>query len=299
MGDALGVPVEFKPREALRREPVRGISGYGTHYQPPGTWSDDSSMALLTAESLLGGYDPDDIMLRFRQWIARGAMTPYGVVFDAGITTRAAIRRAEEGIRPELCGGGAEGDNGNGSLMRILPLSVAVRGLGTDEIIRRSFEVSALTHAHLRSRLCCAYFSLLVRGVLEGMGLKTAMGRATRELTPQIPPEEHAILRDILDGGVLERPEERIESGGYVIHTLEAALWCCHKYLDYPSAVLAAVNLGNDTDTTAAVAGGLAGLLYGQQAIPLEWIQALARREDVLRLANAFACLVLAESGRA
>lgn len=292
VGDALGVPVEFFSRESLRHNPVSGMRGYGTHGQPAGTWSDDSSLALVTLQSLLGGYSPKAIMTGFQKWRSDNHMTPHGQVFDIGVTTAHAIRRAAHGVEPVLCGGASESENGNGSLMRILPLSIFVSRRDSAEIIRRSFEISSLTHAHFRSRLCCAYYSLLVRGILDGMDLERAMQEATRDLDPAIPPEERKILASILDGTVLERDERYISSGGYVVHTLEASLWCCHRYPDFSAAVLAAVNLGADSDTTGAVTGGLAGLIHGFGSIPQEWVEQLARSGEVLRLATACADLV-------
>lgn len=292
VGDALGVPVEFVPREQLRKKPVRGMTGYGTHQQPAGTWSDDSSMALATAESLLNGYDPVDVMKRFQDWLTNGFMTPHGKVFDIGFTTQNAIRRAGAGIPAISCGGTDETENGNGSLMRILPLSIYVHRLETDEIIEKSFEISGLTHAHVRSRLCCAYFSLVVRGILNGNELKSAMEAASHEIGPKIPPDEELDFQPIIDCSLLDRAEEQISSSGYVMHTLQAALWCCQHHADFKSAVLAAVNLGGDADTTGAVAGGLAGIIHGIGAIPREWINQLAKRDEVLKVASDLASLM-------
>jgi ADP-ribosylglycohydrolase len=287
VGDALGVPVEFLDREDVRKKPVTDMHGFGTHHQPPGTWSDDSSLALATLDSLRSGYDLHDMMDRFRRWRYTQYMTARGAVFDVGITTGMAIDAFRDAPEHRPWGGTGEGENGNGSLMRILPLSLYVHRWDPNIVIERSFEVSALTHAHLRSKLCCAYYSLLVKAILEGHNLSGAMSYAGKMLTPYVPEEEKRILRRILDGSVVEADEDSISSGGYVVHTLEASLWCCVKYHSFQSAVLAAVNLGGDTDTAGAVTGGLAGVLHGRQAISQRWIEALARSGDVQELADA------------
>jgi ADP-ribosyl-[dinitrogen reductase] hydrolase len=299
VGDALGVPVEFRPREHLKAHPVTGIRGFGTHNQPPGTWSDDGSLALATLASLLDGYDPDDVMKRFSRWWSEGYMTPHGVVFDIGNTTSAAIQRFNMKARRDVWGGVSERENGNGSLMRILPLSLYVHRLSTDDIVARSCEISALTHAHIRSCLCCAYYSLLVREVLKGAPFAGAMVCASEQLMPHVPTEEREVLGRVLACSVIGEPESSIRSGGYVVHCLEASLWCVGHHDSYAEAVLAAVNLGGDTDTTAAVTGGLAGVQYGIEAIPREWRDAIARRDEVMALAEAFANVVckLAQAG--
>jgi len=289
VGDALGVPVEFQPRARLDAKPVTGMIGHGTHGQPPGTWSDDSSLALATLASLLEGYNPADMMARFSRWRSEGYMTPHGEVFDIGPTTSAAIGRFDQGRDQTAWGGASDRDNGNGSLMRILPLSLYVCLRSPDDIIAAAFEVSALTHAHIRSRLCCAYYSLLVRHILEGASLPGGMELATEQLMPLVPTDERTALDRILTGAIIDEPRNRVRSGGYVVDCLEASLWCTSRHANYVDTVLAAVNLGDDTDTTAAVTGGLAGVMYGIHAIPKTWREAITRDEEVMAQAETFA----------
>lgn len=297
VGDALGVPVEFQSRSARDRNPVTGMVGFGTHGQPPGTWSDDSSLALATAESLLSGYDPADIMRRFSCWRSEGYMTARGEVFDIGNTTAAAISRYDRGKPPETWGGCGEHSNGNGSLMRILPLSLFVRARPAREIVRLSGEVGALTHGHMRSQLCCGYYSLLVRELLAGRPLPEAMSATAGDLVPHQPSTEAEHFHPLMGGEVLDWPRDRVESSGYVIHTLEASVWCVGRHECFPSAVLAAVNLGDDTDTTGAVTGGLAGVIYGRAAIPADWLDAIAEKNEVVALAEALADRCESEGG--
>jgi len=297
VGDALGVPVEFTRRAKLDANPVRDMTGFGTHNQPVGTWSDDSSLALATAESLLDGYDPREMMARFSRWLHEGYMTPHGRVFDIGRTTRSAIAAFDRSPELAFWGGTDEQSNGNGSLMRILPLALHSVRCRPQEIMDRAFEVSALTHSHVRSQLCCGYYCLLVKAILDGYELREAMVWAAKHLSPRAPGRERRTLAGVLTGEVLERPRDEVFSGGYVVETLEASLWCCAHFEGYRGAVLAAVNLGGDTDTTAAVAGGLAGAISGGEAIPAEWVAKLARGGMVEDLTQRLAERIVSANG--
>ncbi|MBD0259675.1 MAG: ADP-ribosylglycohydrolase family protein, partial [Cytophagales bacterium] len=280
VGDALGVPVEFKSRDSLRHRPVTGLTGYGTHNQPPGTWSDDSSLAFCLADSLCRKYDLDDAAKHFIKWYQYGHWTPHGKVFDIGNTTRAAIERLMQGKSPILAGGFGEADNGNGSLMRILPLLFHVHHLPVEERFRLTSEISSLTHGHLRSVLACFIYLEFAQQLLAGNDMQHAYENMIKEVNafleakPFNPNEIQKFIR-ILNGSLAEKTEAEIRSGGYVLHTLEASLWCLLTEDTYAAAVLKAVNLGEDTDTTGAVTGGLAGLRYGTAVIPGEWLEGL------------------------
>ena len=264
VGDALGVPFEFKRRDTFT---ATDMTGYGTYNQPPGTWSDDSSMTLATLESIgrRGAIDPNDIMIQFAYWLDLGKYTPYGEVFDVGGATRKAIQRYSRGIAPLHCGGKSVMDNGNGALMRILPLAF-VSSSATD-----IDNVSSLTHAHEISRRACRLYVGTAEQLLKGNSLDFCLsysGVWVKEFSRI--PQLWKLRRD------------EIKSTGYVVDTLEAALWCVLKTDSYRDCVLTAVNLGEDTDTVAAVAGGLAGIAYGcggAQGIPDEWIAQIPRRE--------------------
>ncbi len=294
VGDALGVPVEFKSRDILRHRPVTGLTGYGTHNQPPGTWSDDSSLAFCLADSLCKGYDLDDVAKHFIGWYKHGHWTPHGKVFDIGNTTREAIGRMMHGEWPTLAGGFDEDDNGNGSLMRILPLLFHVHDQPVEERYRLTREVSSMTHGHLRSVLACFIYLEFARQLLAGNDKHRAYENTIKEVNaflqdkPFNPSETQKFIRT-LNGSLAEKTEYEIRSSGYVLHTLEASLWCLLTEDDYAGAVLKAVNLGEDTDTTGAVTGGLAGLLYGTAGIPGEWLDGLVRRADIAQLARRLA----------
>lgn len=272
VGDALGVPFEFRARDSFK---ATDMVGYGTYNQPAGTWSDDSSMTLATVESIgrLGYVDPGDIMENFSKWLAFGKFTPYGEVFDAGSATRRAIARYRQGLSPAECGGRQEMDNGNGALMRILPVM-----LYSDSMVNVDC-VTILTHAHPISLMANRCYQQLCRCILNGADIKDAILHSKWRISLNDPFFRVAFI------DTLARDE--IRSSGYVVDTLEAALWCILKTNNYRDCVLLAVNLGEDTDTVAAVAGGLAGIGYGvggEKGIPEEWINQIPRREWIADL---------------
>lgn len=291
VGDALGVPVEFTSRQSLKTLPVSEMIGYGTHRQPPGTWSDDSSLAFCLAESLCHGFDLHDLSKRFCQWLDNGYWTPHGVVFDIGNATHQAIDRLRQGIAPTAAGGNSEFSNGNGSLMRILPLAYYLENeTDSDKKFAMIHDVSALTHGHPRSQMACGIYVQFAINLLHGDTPRSAY-QNMREIIKAAyvkPPYSNELrhFSRMLDDNIASYAEESIESSGYVIDTLEASLWCLLKYGSYAETVLAAVNLGKDTDTTGAVAGGLAGIAYGFEQIPAAWVEQIARKDDIIELAN-------------
>lgn len=249
VADALGVPVEFKARDTFR---VTDMMGYGTHNQPAGTWSDDTSMTIATCDSIreCGSVNLSDMYAKFVGWISEAEYTAGGEVFDYGGTTAIALRNGK--------GCDDEFSNGNGSLMRILPLAFV-----PDITAEQIRAVSAITHAHRISKEACVIYVDIARRLLAGEKLLDVL----HGLKAEAP----------FDGlpSIAERTEDEIRSSGYVLDTLEAALWALATTNSYEAAVLKAVNLGSDTDTVGAVTGGLAGIIYGYDAIPDKWISAL------------------------
>lgn len=292
VADALGVPVEFKHREILKKKPVNNMQGFGTYNQPPGTWSDDTSMTLCLLDSLSSGLDYQDIMNRFKDWLTGGAYTPHGEAFDVGSATRQAIGRFISGTDLLKCGGVGEHDNGNGSLMRILPLLFYLESLygkdfqEEDEAFQIIHRVSALTHAHKRSQIACGIYLSVATMLVGKMDLRTAVDlgiyRAVKyyKQKPEYKKELWYYNR-LSEKGFRRLNEREIKSSGYVVDTLEAAVWCLLNTKTYQECVLKAVNLGEDTDTVAAVAGGLAGLYYGYENIPSEWIAQIAKKDYI------------------
>lgn len=287
VGDALGVPVEFKPRAYLKLNPVIGMMGYGTHHQPAGTWSDDSSLALCLAQSLCGGYNLDDISQKFFQWFNAEIWTPHGEVFDIGIATSEAIKMIKHGADPVLCGGASEMDNGNGSLMRILPLLFYLRDEKDLKVIFKCVkEVSSITHAHFRSIFACLIYIVYGLELLKGTDKKEAYVNMQLKLKDFITDQDFEqkeidLFKRVLVGDISTVRENDIYSSGYVLHSLEASLWCILTTGTYEDAVLKAVNLGDDTDTTAAITGGLAGLIYGFESIPENWVNSIVKKTEI------------------
>ncbi len=298
VGDALGVPVEFKSREELAKTPVKDMQEFGEHNQSAGTWSDDSSMVFCTTESLCNGYNLEDIAGQFSKWRNRRFWTPRGRVFDIGIQTSKAIQRIdrlmEQGLRikpiPEA--GVNERENGNGSLMRILPLAFYLAEQPIEERFRLVREVSGLTHSHIRAVIGCFIYSEFAIGLLKGLDNYTVY-MEIRRLLPEFlngkaDSAEVEFYSRILEHNITEFPEIAIKSSPYVVHSLEACLWSFMRGNNYRDTVLQAVNLGDDTDTIGALTGGLAGICYGLKQIPEEWIEILARKEDIVDLAARF-----------
>lgn len=289
VGDALGVPVEFSSRQERLKNPITTMSGYGTYRQPPGTWSDDSSLTFCLADSLCQGYNLKAIANSFCRWRYQQEWTPHGEVFDIGGTTNQAIKNILNGVNPVEAGETDERSNGNGSLMRILPMVYLSSTVSFYQLMQWVHECSCLTHAHVRSQIACGIYISIAVKILEGLDLKSAylLGiEAVKPIyyNPSLAVEASRFER-VLTGKIDQLSMDQIESSGYVIHTLEAALWCLLTTSSYAEAVLKAVNLGEDTDTTAAVTGGLAGLYYGVENIPSEWIEQIARKDDIIALA--------------
>lgn len=294
VGDALGVPVEFTSRSTLQANPVVDFEGYKSHNQPPGTFSDDSSLTFCLAESLCRGYDLEDIATRFLMWRDEDYWTAHGEVFDIGNTTHYALNNLKNGIPPALSGGFEEGENGNGSLMRILPLAFYIRQFDIEKRYAITKEVSSITHGHIQSVVSCFYYLEFALELLKGNSKQTAYqntaGTVLDFITNKgIDQRQINLFAPLLKEDISRLPLTNISSSGYVVSTLKAAVYCVLTTSSYKEAVIKAVNMGDDTDTTAAVAGGLAGLYYGFESIPEKWRNELARSNDIYDLCTRLA----------
>lgn len=292
VADALGVPVEFESREKLRENSVHKMLGFGSHDVPKGTWSDDTSMTLCTLNSIAqkGKIDLEDNILEFSKWAEDGYMTPHGEMFDIGRTTLTSLRNYWNCKNVYTCGGKSEYDNGNGSLMRIIPVSLFnhLKNLSQKESIRNVHEVSALTHAHERSLIACGIYDFTMQELIKFPD-KTTVNIALKKAEKYyIDYEEIKHYKRLFDEKFMDTDICLIKSSGYVVDTLEAAIWCLLNTDSYKECVLKAVNLGEDTDTVAAVAGGLAGILYGYDSIPKEWINTLVKNNMISKMCDEF-----------
>lgn len=285
VADALGVPVEFCSRKELEEKPVTEMLGFGSYAVPAGSWSDDTSMSLCALASLMKGeIDYDEIMQNFGKWYYSGEFTPLGEMFDVGNTCSFAIHNYHRAnCSYKDCGLVNAQSNGNGSLMRIHPfvLYAHYKMMPLKDWEPMIFEASALTHAHERSKLGCGIYAYILMHLLAEPNIgavETALRRASLHYQDN---EEYAHYARLFDANFAKLDASAIRSGGYVVDTLEAAMWCLLTTDNYKDCVLKAVNLGNDTDTVAAIAGGLAGVLYGYEAIPQEWLNTLIKREYI------------------
>ena len=295
VADALGVPVEFKSRESLKKNPVTSMRGFGTYNQPAGTWSDDTSMTLATMESISRQKKIDyaDIMQNFLMWLESGKFTPFGKVFDCGITTQRAIFNFSKKISPLECGLSDENSNGNGSLMRILPVVCYLYKIYGEnfnaDAMKKIHKISCLTHAHKRSQIGCGIYSLIAVELLIGKNIsesiQTGLEKAKNFYFDE--PEMKNYSR-LFQADFKNLAESEIKSSGYIVHTLEAVLWCLLNTDNYKNLVLKAVNLGEDTDTVAAVAGGLAGIFYSVENIPSDWLEKLQNKNYLEDVAENF-----------
>ena len=297
VGDALGVPVEFCEREEIAKDPVTDMRGFGSYAVPAGAWSDDTSMSLAAFDSLSKDeLDYFEIMVNFAKWLDNGEYTPVGEAFDVGRTCLKAIKNfifatySEEqgfimppGLSINSWGQRGEYANGNGSLMRIHPFVLYAFAKEAPfvewvEIIKKA---SALTHAHRRSQIGCIIYAFVLTELLKERSKDSVARGLERAKFALCDHPEFVHYKRLFKGDFASVPRDEIKSTGYVVDTLEAALWCLFTTDSYRDCVLRAVNLGLDTDTVAAIAGGLAGALYGYDAIPLEWRDTLIKRDYI------------------
>jgi len=297
-GDALGLPVQFESREETRQHPITGMRGNGTFRMPPGTWTDDSSLTLALLDSIRekNAIDLNHIMDNFVQWLYHNEFTPFNEAFDIGQGTMQAIRVYRLLRDPARCGGAEVWNNGNGSLMRIMPacLYCCAKGLDDENAVQLVHQISALTHAHIRAKIACGLYYFMVRALLREEGslsqrLQKGLDRGFAWYDASLVDKKEVAFYDRLRdlSAFAQTPEEEISSKGYVVASLEAAVWSLLGSDTFESALLKAVNLGWDSDTVGAIAGGLAGLYYGCGAIPEDWLAALQRRAWIEEMCDA------------
>lgn len=284
-GDALGAPLEFSKLGTFA--PVREMTGGGAFQLPPGYWTDDTSMALCLAESLVEcrGFDARDQLTRYVRWWKTGHWSSTGHCFDIGATTRGALERfARTG--EEFCGLEDPQTAGNGALMRLAPVPLYFADEPA-EAVRLAGESSRTTHGARASVDACRYFAALLLGALEGVDKEELLGLRYTPV-PQLWRRKPLCpeIDEIALGAYRRRSPPGIRGGGYVVHSLEAALWAFCYSNSFEEAVLKAVNLGDDADTTGAVCGQLAGAYYGASAIPSRWLDQLHRRDDIAAMAE-------------
>ena len=284
-GDALGTTVEFRPRGSFA--PVETIVGGGPFGLRAGEWTDDTSMALCLAESLVesGGFDPADQMGRYRRWWREGHLSSNGRCFDIGVTVSGALRRFEQTGEP-FSGSADPNTAGNGSLMRLAPVPLFFHR-DPSLAVEMAADSSRTTHGAAEAVDGCRYLAALIVGALGGATKEELLSEhfapvggvwEKRPLAPQIA--------EVAAGSFKRREPPEIKGSGYVVRSLEAALWAFARGGDFRQGALLAVNLGDDADTTGAVYGQLAGAFYGERGIPDGWRSLLAKRDLIASMAE-------------
>lgn len=284
VGDAMGVPIEFTQRN-LKNNQLKEMIGYGSHNVPEGTWSDDTSMTLATLDSIQEnrGIDYEDMMKKFVNWYFEADYTATDTVFDIGnATARALLKYARSSLKAIDCGGITERDNGNGSLMRMLPVSLYLNSLdySDDKSVEIISDCSALTHAHDISKLGCVIYNRYLYELMSGKN-KFQAYYAMCNFDYQRYFSQDVIYKyeRILSKKIHEINIDDIRSSGYVVSTLEAVIWSILTTNNYEEAIVKSINLGNDTDTIGAITGSIAGLIYGYNSIPKRWLEKIKKRE--------------------
>lgn len=294
IGDALGVPAEFKSREELTRNPITDMKEGGTYNMPIGTWSDDTSLTLAIMHSIIetGTIDTNDMTDKFLKWLKNAEYTATNETFDIGRTTLQALAKYELKLdNASNCGGSSEYDNGNGSLMRMLPIAYYIyykKIKDTNVIYNLVKKTSSITHSHEISVLGCFIYVIYTLLLLEG--------KSKTEAYKYIQKADYSMFCDyaiskynrILNGNIQNLSEDEIETTGYIVSTLEAVIWLFLNSNDYNNTILKAVNLGEDTDTISAITGGLLGIYYGADSIRESWKQKLKKYDFIVDLCNKF-----------
>ena len=299
VGDAMGVPVEFEDREKLINKPVTSMLGYGSHDVEAGVYSDDTSMTLATMDSIIkknGIINYNDIADKFCNWVNNNEYTATNKVFDIGMTTKyALIKYFNNKIDATMCGGTNINENGNGSLMRMLPIALYCfykNIKGDNEIFTLVKNSSSITHAHDISILGCYIYVRYVISLLETKN-KISSYNFIKKLDYSMFIEEVKLeYSRILFSDISTLNINDINSSGYVVDTLEAVFWIILNCSSYNESIIGAINLGGDTDTIGAITGSIAGILYGYDNISKRWISKLKNKdyidEIIIKFENTF-----------
>ncbi|MCX5939334.1 MAG: ADP-ribosylglycohydrolase family protein [Cyanobium sp. LacPavin_0920_WC12_MAG_62_9] len=279
VGDAVGTTAEFKPRGSFPE--ITDLCGGGPFSLSPGEWTDDTSMALCLAQSLIhcAGFDASDQMQRYCAWQERGYMSSNGRCFDIGITVRGALDRFRRSGDP-YSGSTDLRSAGNGSIMRLAPIPMAFHRQ-KDQLDQACIDSSRTTHGTSECLEACVLLGRMIQRALAGQSKEEILSGANDCRGLQEPR-----ILDLARGGYRDRPATAIRGSGYVVHCLEAALWCFWSSDSLEGGILMAANLGEDADTTAAVCGQLAGAHYGASGIPDQWIKLLAQRDEIGGMAD-------------
>ena len=290
VGDAMGTPVEFFMRKNLQEHRITEMLGnIGQHNEPVGSWSDDTAMELALIDSIISKkrIDYNDIMNNFVLWIEKGEYTPSGHAFGVGRGCLKAIYNYKKGITPLKCGSVENQHLSNGSLMRILPVALYSYEKKLSEIQELVNNVSSLTHRQDSVKLACYIYVMYVIDLLDGIDKDEAY-KNMRERNYNYNQTSIDMYSRLLKDDIRKLSIDEINSSGYIVDTIEAAFWCLLTNNSYKDTIIEAINLGQDTDTIAAIAGSMAGIVYGIKSIPEAWLNKLLKKDYLIKLANEF-----------
>lgn len=290
IGDAMGMPTEFCSREQLLSNPVINMIESKKVAQPAGSWTDDTSMEIATIESIISnnGFNYSDIMARWCDWLNKGEYTPNGEVFDIGRTCLRACRNFMDGIEPTKCGLSDENSNGNGSLMRILPVAIYshINNLSNEELVNLVNDVSSLTHGHNISKLACYMYVKFVIRLFNGMSKEECYEHLKTDDYSMYDNYSISKYDRLIKEDITKLKIDDIKSSGYVVDTWECVLWILLKSKSFKETIIATTNIGQDTDTIGAIAGSMAGIIYGMDETPKQWLDTLIKKDYLINLAN-------------
>lgn len=303
LGDALGVPVEFLDRDFIRNLNITEMEGKDTNLQfesrwgnliTAGSWSDDTSMLIAGMDAIIqkdGNIDYNQVMNNYIEWINYGKYTSFGQTFGIGGIIFESLKRYYHGTNALECGGKGFKDNGNGSLMRILPFSLYCinNGLSEEETFDLVSKASGLTHANDISKMSCCIYTEYLRNIIETKNPIISLERV-QEIDYSKYFNEEAIKehRKILKSNFKFISDEKINASGYVVDTLESVIYSIINGRNFEETLKIAINMGYDTDTVCGITGSIAGALYGSEQMPKRWIDKLKRKDYLVELANKF-----------
>lgn len=291
-GDAMGVPVKFYSRNRLNSDPVTNMFGYGTYNQPPGTWSEDSSLCFCLSESLCNDLDYTDIADKYCKWLYEAYWTPAGKVIDLGQVVQESINRLKKGITPLEAGSNTEVRNSNGAVISILPIAyyIDANNIPADKKIEIIRQLTGILHKNTISEIAAAIYVQFALNLINGEGLSRAYENMCKTILEMhrdsVYKESMGSFSRILNLQLLQLKTADINISNTVIDVLEAGLWSLLTTHSYRETILTAVNLGGETDTIGAIAGGLAGIYYGYESIPANWLDNLLRLDDIVELGD-------------
>ena len=293
IGDAMGVPIEFIAREKLLKHPVTKMLCFGTHSVPAGSWSDDTSMTIATMDSYIqkNKFDYKDIMDKWYEWAVNYKYTSVNLRFDIGHTCFEAIYNySKKNLDPLKCGLNDIDSNGNGSLMRMLPVAYYgyYKKASKIKLYNLVKDISSLTHAHEISVLGCYIYVLYVIELLKGKDKFAAYKIIQKKDYSMFSKKSLDVYKRILKEDLSLLKVDDIKSSCYVVDTLEASIWVTLKSNNYKDSIIGAINLGDDTDTIGAITGSMSGIIYGYDSVPKEWLDKLLKKDYLIDIANNF-----------